>query len=75
MDPAIRPSLADCISDTTSRLETNEDGQTSSEYVAITAVAVAIGIGVVYASLSGALMSAISIIGSRVVSFVNGAFV
>ena len=48
-------------------------GQTSSEYVAVTAVAIAIAIGVIYASLQGALSAAVSIIGGRIVSVVTGA--
>ena len=52
----------------------DEEGQTSSEYVAVTAVAVVIALTVIYATLSGALTSSISTVGSRIVSFVNGAF-
>ena len=52
----------------------DEEGQTSSEYVAVTAVAVVIALTVIYAKLSGALTSAVSTVGSRIVSFVNGAF-
>ena len=55
------------------RLE-SEEGQTSSEYVAVTAVAVVIALTVIYATLSGALTSAVSTVGSRIVSFVNGKF-
>ena len=55
------------------RLESDE-GQTSSEYVAVTAVAVVIALTVIYATLSGALTSSISTVGSRIVSFVNGEF-
>ena len=52
----------------------DEEGQTSSEYVAVTAVAVVIALTVIYATLSGALTSAVSTVGSRIVSFVNGKF-
>jgi len=50
-----------------------EVGQTSSEYVAVTAVAVAIAIGVIYSVLSGALSTAVSDIGAAITSFVSSA--
>lgn len=49
----------------------DERGQTSSEYVAVTAVAVAIALGVIYFTLSDSLSSAVETIGSRITSFVN----
>ena len=52
-------------------LAETERGQTSAEYVAVTAVAVAIAIGVIYVVLRTALTTAVSNIGSAIVSFVN----
>jgi len=52
------------------RLRT-ECGQTSSEYVAVTAVAVAIAITVIYVVLSSALGSAVSAISDAITSFVS----
>jgi Flp pilus assembly pilin Flp len=47
-----------------------ERGQTSSEYVAVTAVAVAIAISVIYATLGGALSAAVGDIGAEITAFV-----
>jgi Flp pilus assembly pilin Flp len=49
----------------------DERGQTSAEYVAVTAVAVAIAIGIVYTTLQGALDDAINAIGTGLTDFVN----
>jgi len=49
----------------------SERGQTSAEYVAVTAVAVAIAIGVIYFALSGALSTATTNIASAITNFVN----
>lgn len=48
-----------------------ERGQTSAEYVAVTAVAVAIAIGVIYVVLSTALTNAVSDIGDAIQTFVD----
>lgn len=48
-----------------------ERGQTSSEYVAVTAVAVALAITVIYATLGGALTEAVGDIGSTITDFVD----
>jgi Flp pilus assembly pilin Flp len=48
-----------------------ERGQTSAEYVAVTAVAVAIAIGVIYITLRSALSTAVSNIGSAINTFVS----
>ena len=48
-----------------------ERGQTSAEYVAVTAVAVAIAIGVIYAVLQSALTTAVSDIGAAITDFVD----
>lgn len=55
------------------RFSKEERGQTSAEYVAVTAVAVAIAITVIYATLSGALTAAVSDIGAAITSFVDSA--
>lgn len=52
------------------RLE-DQRGQTSAEYVAVTAVAVAIAIGVIYLTLGTALTDAVSAIASRITAFVS----
>jgi Flp pilus assembly pilin Flp len=49
----------------------DERGQTSSEYVAVTAVAVAIALGVIYVTLEASLSSAVEAIGSQITDFVN----
>ncbi len=49
----------------------SERGQTSAEYVAVTAVAVAIAIGVIYITLKSALTTAVTNIGTAITSFVN----
>lgn len=49
----------------------DERGQTSSEYVAVTAVAVAIAITVIYATLGGALTDAVGDIGAKITAFVE----
>lgn len=48
-----------------------ERGQTSSEYVAVTAVAVAIAIGVIYVTLSDSLTTAVENIGTKITDFVE----
>ena len=53
------------------KLSESETGQTSSEYVAVTAVAVAIAIGVIYLTLKNALSTAISTIGTEINNFVT----
>jgi len=52
-------------------LADSERGQTSAEYVAVTAVAVAIAIGVIYVTLRSALSTAVSNIGSAINTFVS----
>ena len=52
-------------------LRSDERGQTSAEYVAVTAVAVAIALGVIYVTLSGALSTAVGDIGDKVKNFVS----
>jgi len=54
-------------------LAESERGQTSAEYVAVTAVAVAIAIGVIYVVLRDALSTAVSDIGAAITSFVSSA--
>jgi len=54
-------------------LAKSERGQTSAEYVAVTAVAVAIAIGVIYVVLRDALSTAVSDIGAAITSFVSSA--
>jgi Flp pilus assembly pilin Flp len=49
----------------------DQRGQTSAEYVAVTAVAVAIAIGVIYSVLSGALTEAVGDIGSAITNFID----
>jgi Flp pilus assembly pilin Flp len=49
----------------------SERGQTTSEYVAVTAVAVAIALTVLFATLSTELSEAVSTIGSRVSAFAS----
>jgi Flp pilus assembly pilin Flp len=49
----------------------SERGQTSAEYVAVTAVAVAIAIGVIYVTLKDALSTAVTNIGSAITDFVG----
>ena len=48
-----------------------EEGQTSAEYVAVTAVAVAIALGVIYLTLKTALSTAVSNIGTAITNFVS----
>jgi Flp pilus assembly pilin Flp len=48
----------------------DEVGQTSAEYVAVTAVAVAIAVTVIYATLGGALSEAVASIGDTITEFV-----
>ena len=52
-------------------LSKSERGQTSAEYVAVTAVAVAIAIGVIYVTLKSALSTAVTNIGTAITNFVN----
>ena len=49
----------------------SERGQTSAEYVAVTAVAVAIAIGVIYVTLRNALSTAVTNIGTAITNFVS----
>jgi Flp pilus assembly pilin Flp len=53
------------------KLAEAERGQTSSEYVAVTAVAVAIAIGVIYATLRTSLTTAVQNIGNAITTFVS----
>jgi hypothetical protein len=55
-------------------LKSGERGQTSGEYVAVTAVAVLIAITVIYVAFSGALTDAITAIGDGLESWVNSIF-
>lgn len=48
-----------------------EEGQTSAEYVAVTAVAVTIALTVIYVALSTALTDAVGDIGSAITTFVS----
>lgn len=48
-----------------------ERGQTTSEYVAVTAVAVAIALTVIFGVLSGALSTAVESIASAITNFVG----
>jgi Flp pilus assembly pilin Flp len=52
-------------------LKDAERGQTSAEYVAVTAVAVAIAIGVIYLTLSEALTDAVGSIGDAITNFIS----
>jgi Flp pilus assembly pilin Flp len=52
-------------------LKDAERGQTSAEYVAVTAVAVAIAIGVIYLTLSEALTDAVGSIGDAITTFID----
>lgn len=52
------------------RLHRHEAGQTTSEYVAMTAVGVGLAVGVVWLALSGALSSAISAISGEITAFI-----
>ena len=52
-------------------LAKSERGQTSAEYVAVTAVAVAIAIGVIYVTLRDALSDAVTDIGAAITNFVS----
>ena len=54
-----------------SDLKNNERGQTSAEYVAVTAVAVSIAIAVIYATLGASLTTAVSNIGTKITTFVS----
>jgi Flp pilus assembly pilin Flp len=49
----------------------DQRGQTSAEYVAVTAVAVAIAIGVIYVTLSDALSAAVTSIGDAITDFID----
>lgn len=49
----------------------NERGQTSGEYVAVTAVGVIIAIGILYTVLSGAINTAVGTISEALTSFVD----
>jgi Flp pilus assembly pilin Flp len=49
----------------------DQRGQTSAEYVAVTAVAVAIAIGVIYVTLQGALSAAVTSIGEAITGFIG----
>lgn len=51
----------------------SERGQTSGEYVAVTAVGVIIAIGILYATLGDAIDSAIGTISTRLTNFVENA--
>ena len=51
----------------------NERGQTTAEYVAVTAVAVGLGVTVIFFTLGGALNGAVESISNKITSFVNEA--
>ena len=51
-----------------------ERGQTSAEYVAVTAVAVLIAIGIIYATISGAINAAASNIFTNLTSWISSQF-
>ena len=51
-----------------------EAGQTSGEYVAVTAVAIVLAIGVAWAGLSSQFTNAISDVASGLLSFITSAF-
>ena len=55
-------------------LRENESGQTSAEYIAVTAVAVLIAITVIYAAFSDSLDTAITNIGDELNSWVDSSF-
>ena len=48
-----------------------EQGQTSAEYVAVTAVAVSLALGLIYLVLEAALVSAVGHIGTAIADFVT----
>ena len=52
-------------------LRDDERGQTSAEYIAVTAVAVVIALTVIYATFSGQLTNAINTIGTNLESWVS----
>jgi len=52
-------------------LRDEERGQTSAEYIAVTAVAVVIALTVIYGTFSGQLTSAINTIGNNLQSWVS----
>ena len=52
-------------------LKNDENGQTSAEYVAVTAVAVAIAITVIYATMETALSNAVSEIATNITEFIE----
>ena len=47
----------------------NEAGQTSAEYIAVTAVAVLLAVTIVWLTLSDALTDAIGVVGSELLEF------
>ena len=51
----------------------NERGQTSGEYVAVTAVGVVIAIGILYTVLKGAINTAVGDIATKLTDFVQNA--
>jgi len=55
------------------KLLRTEAGQTSAEYIAVTAVAVTIALTVIWLSVSDSLVEAISTIGGNLSSFVEDA--
>ena len=55
-------------------LKNDERGQTSGEYIAVTAVAILIAITVIYTVFAGQLTSAITVVGSGLQSWVGSVF-
>jgi Flp pilus assembly pilin Flp len=67
-------SLYVSLLDKITELRENEAGQTSAEYIAVTAVAVLIAITVLYAGFQTSLDNAISSIGSNLNTWVSDQF-
>jgi len=49
----------------------DQKGQTSAEYVAVTAVAVALAIGVIYVTMEATLTEAVGSIGDAITGFIG----
>ena len=60
--------------DKITNVDHGESGQTSAEYIAVTAVAVLIAITVLYLGFKNSLDAAISTIGSQLNTWVSNAF-
>ena len=52
----------------------NETGQTSAEYIAVTALAVTIAVTVVWATMSSNLTDTINLVGAGLMSFIESTF-